>query len=196
MSSFKKIQNRREFFQHSVLGMASMGVLGKGKIDKPNLNRPKIFSSLKEGTDSKKIGIIICTRYESCGGGKCLRSMKEHVGGFSQYSGDISLDIVGFGQCGGCPGVNVEYVPEEMKKNGAEVIHLATGFVVGYPPCPYTLYFKNFIESYYELPVVIGTHPIPLKYLEAHKKLPSIKEIEKVAPYLLKEDRKIMLDYN
>jgi len=24
-----------------------------------------------------------------------------------------------------------------MKKNGAEMIHLATGFVVGYPPCPY-----------------------------------------------------------
>ncbi|MFW6123608.1 MAG: CGGC domain-containing protein [Acidobacteriota bacterium] len=155
-----------------------------------------MFSSLKKGADSKKIGIIICARYESCGGGKCLRSMREHVGGFSKYSKDISLDIVGFGQCGGCPGVNVEYVPEEMKKNGAEVIHLATGFVVGYPPCPYTLYFKNFIESYYELPVVIGTHPIPLKYLKAHSKLPSIKEIEKVAPYLLEEDRKIMLDYN
>ena len=28
--------------------------------------------------------------------------------------------------CGGCPGGNVEQVPEEMKKNGAEVIHLAS----------------------------------------------------------------------
>lgn len=196
MSSFKKIQNRREFFQHSVFGMASLGVLSSGKLKNPDFNRNEIFSSLKKGTDSKKVGIIICARYESCGGGKCLRSMREHVGGFSKYSKDISLDIVGFGQCGGCPGVNVEYVPEEMKKNGAEVIHLATGFVVGYPPCPYTLYFKNFIESYYELPVVIGTHPIPMKYLKAHSQLPSIKEIEKAAPYLLEEDRKIMLDYN
>jgi len=68
--------------------------------------------------------------------------------------------------------------------------------VVGYPPCPYTIYFKNFIESFYEIPVVIGTHPIPLKYLNAHKKLPSIKEIQKVAPYLLDEDKIIMKDYN
>ena len=81
-------------------------------------------------------------------------------------------------------------------KNGAEVIHLATGFVVGYPPCPYTIYFKNFIESYYDLPVVIGTHPIPLKYLKAHKKLPSLKEIEILALYMLKEDKAIMKAYN
>jgi len=196
MSSFKEIQNRREFFQHSVFGMASLGAVGASKFKKPDLNRTRVFSSLKEGSDSKKIGIIICARYDSCGGGKCLRSTREHVGGFSKYPDSMLLDVVGFGQCGGCPGVNVEYVPEEMKKNGAEVIHLATGFVVGYPPCPYTLYFKNFIESYYELPVVIGTHPIPLKYLTAHSKLPSLKEIEKAAPYLLKEDKKIMLDYN
>jgi predicted metal-binding protein len=122
--------------------------------------------------------------------------MKEHVGGFSKYPGSISLDIVGFDQCGGCPGVNVEYVPEEMKKNRAEVIHLATGFVVGYPPCPYMVYFKNFIKRTYNLPVVIGTHPIPLKYQEAHSKLSSFKEIEIMAPYLLQDERKIMLDYN
>jgi len=196
MFSSKKNHDRREFFQRSVFGLASFGVLGSGRFEKPNFDRKKVFTSLNKGEGSKKIGIIICARYQSCGGGKCLRSVKEYVGGFSLYSEDISLDVVGFGQCGGCPGVNVEYVPEEMKKNGAEVIHLATGFVVGYPPCPYTVYFKNFIESFYEIPVVIGTHPIPMKYLKAHKKLSSINEIKKVAPYLLDEDRKIMIDYN
>jgi len=196
MSIFKNIQNRREFFQYSVLGMTSLGVLGSEELKSHQFKSDEIFSSLKKGNNAKNIGIIICARYESCGGGKCLRSMKEYVGGFSLYPKNMPLDIVGFGQCGGCPGVNIEYVPEEMKKNGAEVIHLATGFVVGYPPCPYIIYFKNFIESYYELPVVIGTHPIPLKYLKAHSRLPSLKEIEKVAPYLLKEDRKIMLEYN
>ncbi len=39
-------------------------------------------------------------------------------------------------ECGGCPGGNVEHVPEEMKRNGSEAIHLATGLIVGYPPCP------------------------------------------------------------
>ena len=37
---------------------------------------------------------------------------------------------------------NIEYAGEEMVKNGAEVIHLATGLVVGYPPCPYIDIFK------------------------------------------------------
>jgi hypothetical protein len=58
-----------------------------------------------------------------------------------------------------------------MEKNGAEVIHFATGMVVGYPPCPYINYFKNFIESKYNLKVVIGTHPIPQKYLVTHELL-------------------------
>jgi hypothetical protein len=31
--------------------------------------------------------------------------------------------------------------------------------------------FKNFIESYYHIPVVIGTHPIPQKYYIEHKAL-------------------------
>ena len=41
----------------------------------------------------------------------------------------------------------MEYVPEEMKKNGAKVIHLATGLVVGYPPCSNIRRFKVFIET-------------------------------------------------
>jgi predicted metal-binding protein len=151
---------------------------------------------LKPGSQTKKIGIIICARYETCGGGKCLRSMRERVGAFARYSKDIPLEVVGFGQCGGCPGGNVESVPAEMIKNGAEVIHLATGFIVGYPPCPNTRYFKEYIESRYAVSTVIGTHPIPMKYYEAQKKLPSFKVMAELAPDMVKEDPKIMLDYN
>ena len=146
----------------------------------------------------KKIGIIICGRYQACGGGKCFRSIRERVGTFSLYPKDEVVEVVGYSYCGGCPGGNIEYVPEEMIKNGAEVIHLATGLVVGYPPCPRIRHFKKFIESYYSLPVVIGTHPIPLKYLEAHKKLSFWKQsnMEELAGDLMKEDKKIMEDYN
>ena len=84
-----------------------------------------------------KVGIIICDRYRTCGGGKCFRSVRERAGGFARYPKDEPLEVVGYSTCAGCPGGNVEYVPEEMIKNGAEVIHLATGLVVGYPPCPY-----------------------------------------------------------
>ncbi len=146
----------------------------------------------------KKIGIIICGRYQDCGGGKCFRALRERVGAFAIYPKDEPVEIVGYSYCGGCPGGNVEYVPEEMKKNGAEVIHLATGLVVGYPPCPRIHQFKQFIETYWDIPVVIGTHPIPLKYLEAHHKLPFWEKakMEELAGDLMQEDKKIMEDYN
>lgn len=146
----------------------------------------------------KKIGIIICGRYQTCGGGKCLRSVRERVGAFARYPKDEPVEVVGYSTCGSCPGGNIEYVPEEMKKNGAEVIHLATGLVVGYPPCPRIRQFKQFIETRYGLPVVVGTHPIPLKYLDVHQKLPFWKnmKMEELAGDLMNEDRSIMEAYN
>lgn len=120
---------------------------------------------------SMKIGIIICDRYKSCAGGKCFRAMQNREGAFDIYDKKTPLEIVGYTSCGGCPGGNIEYTPEEMIKNGAEAIHLATGLVVGYPPCPHILHFKSFIEEKYKIPVVIGTHPIPEKYLITHTNL-------------------------
>jgi predicted metal-binding protein len=120
------------------------------------------------------------------------------VGGFAVYPEDEPVEVVGYSYCGGCPGGNVEYVPEEMIKNGAEAIHLATGLVVGYPPCPYIRDFKEFIEKRYHVPVVIGTHPIPLKYLVVHEKLSFWKSVnmDELAGDLMREDRGIMESYN
>ena len=118
----------------------------------------------------KKIGIIICDRYHTCAGGKCLRSVKERAGGFARYEGE-EVELVGYTTCGGCPGGNVEYAPEEMMNNGAEVVHLATGLVVGYPPCPYLDFFREFIPRKFGMEVVVGTHPIPEKYHLVHKDL-------------------------
>jgi len=125
-----------------------------------------------------KIGIIICYRYHTCAGGKCFRAAQNREGAFSVYSPDEELDIVGYTSCGGCPGGNVEYAPAEMIKNGAEAIHLATGLVVGYPPCPRIQSFKSFIEEKYKIPVIIGTHPIPQKYHITHTTLGTWKSRE------------------
>jgi predicted metal-binding protein len=117
-----------------------------------------------------KIGIIICDRYRTCAGGKCLRAMRNREGAFSLYR-DVEVELVGYTTCDGCPGGNIEYVGEEMVKNGAQVIHLATGMIVGYPPCPYIHTFKAFLEKRYGVSVVVGTHPIPKKYLDLHTSL-------------------------
>lgn len=124
--------------------------------------------------------------------------MREHAGGFAKYPKEERLELVGFANCGGCPGGNIEYVPAEMIKNGVDVIHLATGLVVGYPPCPRIKQFKEFIETHYNIPVVIGTHPIPLKYYNTHKKLSFWNSTfkEKFMGHLLGEDKKIMESYN
>jgi predicted metal-binding protein len=134
-----------------------------------------------------KVGILICDRYRSCGGGKCFRAARERQGAFSRYGAEGELEIVGFSTCGGCPGGNVESVPEEMIRNGAQAIHLATGFVVGYPPCPYLDDLVAFIEQRYDVPVVIGTHPIPQKYWLVHRELASRGQLEAHAELLATE---------
>lgn len=146
----------------------------------------------------KKIGIIICARYQSCGGGKCLRALRERAGAFSIYGPEEEVELVGYSNCGGCPGGNIEYVPEEMVKNGAEAIHLATGLVVGYPPCPRINDFKAFIESRYKIPVVVGTHPVPMKYLKEHSKLPywDRMNMRQVASALFQDDEATMRSYD
>ncbi len=114
-----------------------------------------------------KIGIIICNRYRTCAGGKCFRSLQNREGAFAMYK-NMEVELVGYTTCDGCPGGNIEYAPEEMKKNGATHIHFATGFLVGYPPCPYMEHFEKFIVDKYGMKVVFGTHPIPEKYFLTH----------------------------
>jgi predicted metal-binding protein len=96
--------------------------------------------------------------------------MRLRQGAFSLYR-DREVELVGYTTCAGCPGGNIEYTVQEMKNNGATAIHLATGLLVGYPPCPYLTYFYAFIRKRYGLEVVYGTHPIPQNYLDMHEKL-------------------------
>lgn len=144
-----------------------------------------------------KVGIIICGRYQNCAGGKCLKAAREHAGAFSVYPPEEEIQIVGYTQCGGCPGGNIEYVPAEMIKNGAEAIHLATGLVVGYPPCPRIRAFKEFIEKHYHIPVIVGTHPIPKKYYDDHMQMSFWgQSMRETAPELFKDSEQTMIDYN
>ncbi|RLF92544.1 CGGC domain-containing protein, partial [Thermococci archaeon] len=42
-----------------------------------------------------KIGIIICDRWNTCAGGKCLRSLHNREGAFSIYK-DKEVELVGY----------------------------------------------------------------------------------------------------
>ena len=144
-----------------------------------------------------KIGIIICDRYRNCAGGKCFRALQNSEGAFDIYKKDEELELVGYTTCGGCPGGNIEYAPEEMKKNGVEVIHLATGLVVGYPPCPYINHFIKFIPEKFGVKVIIGTHPIPQKYLVTHQALgtwESNEWKEMIKPTMANEETRLAYD--
>ena len=143
-----------------------------------------------------KIGIIICDRYRSCAGGKCFRSLKNREGAFSIYK-NSEVELAAFTTCGGCPGGNIEYAPEEMKKNGVTQVHFATGFLVGYPPCPYMEHFQKFIPEKYGMNVVLGTHPIPQKYFLTHNNLNTWNSSflqEAILPTL--SDEKTRLNYD
>ena len=108
-------------------------------------------------------------------GNACAPCNRE--GAFAQYAGQ-EVELVGYTTCDGCPGGNVEYTGEEMVKNGAQVIHMATGLLVGYPPCPYIQTFQAFLAERYGVKVVAGTHPIPEKYLELHTRLGTWQAVE------------------
>jgi predicted metal-binding protein len=146
--------------------------------------------------DRVRLGIVICDRYRRCAGGKCFRSLRNREGAFSRYSGR-DVELVGYTTCEGCPGGNIEYAIEEMKGNGAEVVHLATGFLVGYPPCPHLRYFHDLIWITHGLEVVYGTHPVPQCYYDTHTRLktwtdPEWEEI--LAPTLADKGTRLAYD--
>ena len=85
---------------------------------------------------------------------------------FSNFPSDRPLSQLTFGINHALNGLD----PWAFKTTNL-AIHLATGLIVGYPPCPSLDYFREFIQTKYDIPVVFGTHPIPEKYLQIHQKL-------------------------
>lgn len=146
--------------------------------------------------EKKKIGIIYCQRYNQCGGGKCLRAMRNRDGAFSIYQ-DQEIDLVSSTALDGNLCENKECLPDKMTKNEIKVIHLGTGIVVDYPSFPKIKNFQNYIEQQFGVKVVIGTHPITQKIYLTHKKLntwdsPDWQEV--IQPILATE--KIRLAYS
>ena len=93
-----------------------------------------------------KLGIIRCMQTEDyCPGTTDFKVIREHKGAFADVDEDI--EIVGFLNCGGCPGKKALLRAKEMVKRGADTIVFASYISKGTPigfPCPFA---KQMMET-------------------------------------------------
>ena len=96
-----------------------------------------------------KVGIIRCMQTEDyCPGTADFKMIRERKGAFCGITEDI--DIIGFINCGGCPGKKVLLRVRELVKRGADTIVFAScinkGTPIGYP-CPFAKKMKDLIVN-------------------------------------------------
>ena len=94
-----------------------------------------------------KVGIIRCMQTEDyCPGTTDFRAIREKTGVFANVEEDIEL--VGFTNCGGCPGKRAFLRAKELVKRGADTIAFAScirrGTPIGYP-CPFADKMKELV---------------------------------------------------
>jgi len=86
-----------------------------------------------------KIGIIRCTQTEDyCPGTSDFMAIRGKKGSFAGLEGE--LELIGFTNCGGCPGKRVLLKAKLLIDRGAEAIAFASCIKKGSPmgyPCPF-----------------------------------------------------------
>lgn len=93
-----------------------------------------------------KVGIIRCMQTEDyCPGTADFRAIREKTGAFEQAE---EIEIVGFINCGGCPGKKGPLRVREFLKRGADTIAFASciqkGTPIGYA-CPFAKRMKDLV---------------------------------------------------
>lgn len=96
-----------------------------------------------------KLGIIRCTQTEDyCPGTADFKAIKDHKGAFEGIEEEI--DLVGFCNCGGCPGKKAVLRARKLVERGADTIAFAScvqkGTPIGYP-CPFAKKMKELIAK-------------------------------------------------
>lgn len=96
-----------------------------------------------------KLGIIRCMMTEDyCPGTKDFKAVREKSGGFEGVEEDI--EIVGFINCGGCPGKKSVLRARELVKRGADTIAFTSCITKGNPigyPCPFAKRMQDIIAK-------------------------------------------------
>ena len=96
-----------------------------------------------------KLGIIRCMQTEDfCPGTGDFKAIRNKTGVFAGVEEEIEL--VGFTNCGGCPGKKAVLRARELVKRGADTIAFASciqkGTPIGYP-CPFGKKMKSIVEN-------------------------------------------------
>ena len=96
-----------------------------------------------------RLGIIRCMQTEDfCPGTTDFRTIREKKGAFEGVQGDI--EIIGFINCGGCPGKKAVLRARELVKRGADTIAFASciqkGTPIGYP-CPFAKRMIQLVQN-------------------------------------------------
>ena len=96
-----------------------------------------------------KVGIIRCMQTEDFGPGTTdFRMIREKKGAFEGVEEDI--EIIGFINCGGCPGKKAVLRARELVNRGADSIAFASciqkGTPIGYA-CPFAKRMKDVIQN-------------------------------------------------
>ena len=96
-----------------------------------------------------KVGIIRCMQTEDfCPGTTDFRMIREKKGAFEGVEEDI--EIIGFINCGGCPGKKSVLRARELVNRGADSIAFASciqkGTPIGYA-CPFAKRMKDVIQN-------------------------------------------------
>ena len=96
-----------------------------------------------------KVGIIRCMQTEDyCPGTTDFKMLKEHKGAFEGINEEIEL--IGFCNCGGCPGKKAVLWARKLVERGADTIAFASciqkGTPIGYP-CPFAKRMKEIVEK-------------------------------------------------
>ena len=96
-----------------------------------------------------KVGIIRCMQTEDfCPGTTDFRMIREKKGAFEGVEEDI--EIIGFINCGGCPGKKAVLRARELVHRGADSIAFASciqkGTPIGYA-CPFAKRMKDVIQN-------------------------------------------------
>lgn len=96
-----------------------------------------------------KVGIIRCMQTEDfCPGTTDFKVVREKLGAFAEVEEEI--EVIGFINCGGCPGKRAVLRAKELVKRGADTIAFASciqrGTPIGYA-CPFAKRMKDIVQA-------------------------------------------------